>query len=221
MTDHPREHPAEDDLVELALGSRPAADESALAEHLATCPPCRASYDEIAGALESVLPASPAVGPPAGFEDRVLAAIGVQEKPVRRRRGRGRLLVAAAAVAGLVVGGAVGGVIGAATQEGERPAAESPGTAALVTATGETVGAVLTGSYDEHGVLVLQVEDGPPGMHYTCRLVLADGSTRGGGDWVLPASGEGVWVARAPEGTTSVELVTDTGQVWSQARIPG
>lgn len=219
MTDPHRDHPAEDDLVELALGHRPAAVESVLAGHLAACPSCRATYDEIAAALDTVLPASPAVGPPAGFEDRVLAALGMRERPARRP-GRGRWPVTAAAVAGLVIGGAVGAVLGAATEDPERSAAESAYAAALVTGSGETVGAVLAGGHADDEVLVLQVEDGPPGIHYTCRLVLADGSTRSAGDWVLPASGDAVWVlGRAPEGTTGVELVTDAGTVWSRARL--
>jgi hypothetical protein len=241
MTEPRPGHPAEDDLVELALGSRPA-DESSIAAHLGDCPSCRAAYDEIVRALDAVLPASPAVGPPAGFEDRVLAAIRAPageapagqappsqapasqapasqapasqapDAPVAPRPRRGRLLVAAAAVAGL----AVGAVIGATTRD---PAPESTRAAALVTAGGDTVGDVLTGSYEGAEVLVLRVEDGPPGKHYACRLRLEDGSTRAAGEWDVPASGEAVWVTQAPEGTTRVELVTDAGEVWSSARI--
>ena len=74
MTEHLTlpQHPDEDLLVELALGHAAPADRERAAAHLARCVACRRAYDELAGAVDLVLPAAPRVAPPPGFEARVL-----------------------------------------------------------------------------------------------------------------------------------------------------
>src|SRR3954454_11200352 len=74
-------HPG-DDLIALALDDLHPRARTAAVEHLLACPRCREEYDAVAATVESTLVAAPAVGPPPGFEKRVLAALGVGAPPV-------------------------------------------------------------------------------------------------------------------------------------------
>jgi anti-sigma factor RsiW len=69
-------HPG-DDLIALALDDLHPRERTAAVEHLLACPKCREEYDAVAATVENTLVAAPAVGPPPGFEKRVLAALGV------------------------------------------------------------------------------------------------------------------------------------------------
>jgi len=232
-------HLDEDTLVELALGTLSSDAQAAGLRHLATCPACRSEYDELAAAVDGTLVASPAVAPPTGFEARVLAGIGAgrtdvsprprwsprhpSPRPSRRPSARPSLrpsrwpLLAAAA---LVVGVLLGGWAGSALRSPEPAYSPAAGAVALRTASGDDVGEVFPGKYAGRDVLVMRV-DGGPGRHYTCRLQLADGSTRDAGEWSLPESGSAVWIIDAPAGVTGVEMVADSGTVWSSAELPG
>jgi hypothetical protein len=93
--------------AELALGIADGADRARALRHLAECPECRRTVEELSAVADELLLLAPAHEPPAGFESRVLARMAV---PRPRRRGR-RLLVplaaaaaAAAVAAGIVVG---------------------------------------------------------------------------------------------------------------------
>jgi anti-sigma factor RsiW len=70
-------HPGED-LIALALDDLHPRARAATVEHLLACPRCREEYDAVAATVEGTLLAAPAVGPPPGFEKRVLAALGVE-----------------------------------------------------------------------------------------------------------------------------------------------
>src|SRR4051812_18781517 len=108
-------HPG-DDLVALALDDLDPRARTATLAHLATCARCREEYDALADTVEATLVAAPPVGPPAGFEERVLAALGIGVRPSappaaiadrRRRRPAARyLLVAAGTAVGLTLGAA-------------------------------------------------------------------------------------------------------------------
>src|SRR3954454_3486293 len=74
-------HPG-DDLIALALDDLHPRERTAAVEHLLACPTCREEYDAVAATVENTLVAAPAVGPPPGFEKRVLAALGVSAPPV-------------------------------------------------------------------------------------------------------------------------------------------
>lgn len=87
-------HPG-DDLVALALDDLHPRARAVTVEHLLACPRCREEYDALAATVEGTLLAAPAVGPPPGFEKRVLAALGVEppseaapERPATRRPGQ-------------------------------------------------------------------------------------------------------------------------------------
>jgi hypothetical protein len=217
VSDLQSNHPTEDELLELSLGSLSSDSEAAILQHVNTCLPCRASYDEISRTLDAALPASPAAAPPIGFEARVLDRIGIVEPSRPRAARRTPMLVAAAAVAGLLVGGVTTAVI--RTSDSPSPPSATSDADPLNKADGAPVGSVLQGRYEGQDVLVMHISDGVPGMHYTCRLRLSDGSARTTGEWTVPPSGKAVWIIPEPSGVAGVELVTDSGAVWSTASI--
>lgn len=224
MSEHPRAVdglcPGDDELVELALGRSDRQTRERLADHLATCARCRRSYDDLAAAVELVLPAVPRIAPPPGFEGRTLARIAearrVSPAPSEGRgsgvRRRTVLWAAAAAVLGAATGAG-------ATAYLRREEPTSPWSTPLLTADGTTVGTVAP-SYGEAGtLLVIDVTAGTAGRTYTCRLRHADGSTRDVGEWSLAADRPNSWVVTVPDGAevTAVDLVGASGAVWSTA----
>ncbi|MFC8519250.1 hypothetical protein [Streptomyces sp. NPDC057257] len=140
--------------------------------------------------------------------------------PVRRSR-RVPLLVAAAALAGLGLGGVVGAeVLGHRSTPAQVTASDHG--AVLTTRSGARVGTVEPSSLGADRVMVMQIAAGRPGTHYTCRLLLKDGSTRDAGQWWMPASGRATWIAYgSADSVDRVELVTDDGHVWSSADLGG
>ncbi|MFJ2584406.1 hypothetical protein [Streptomyces sp. NPDC087538] len=84
--------------------------------HLGDCAACREHVHELAVASDALLDLVPASEPPAGFEDRVIERLGLapaRRPAVRHPRWRWIALAAAAAPAGLALGG--GWVLGAYT----------------------------------------------------------------------------------------------------------
>ena len=219
MADPLSGHPSEDELIELALGSQSSDSEAAILQHLNACLTCRATYDEILRSVDATLPASPGIAPPAGFEVRALERIGIRHPTPARPSRRVPLLVAAAAAAGILVGGV--GTVAIRGADSPPSTAAVEGESTLRTADGADVGSVLLSIYEGQAVLVMRIADGAPGMYYACRLRLDDGSALDAGEWTLPASGSAVWIVPAPSGVSAVELVTDSGKVWSTAPIRG
>ncbi|WP_210586151.1 hypothetical protein [Streptomyces sp. GESEQ-35] len=210
-------HPEEDELIALALGAL-RGEQAELLHHLATCPTCRSSYDDVSAAVDSVLPAAPAVAAPAGFDAQVLDRLELRRPPAARRSYRKPLLVAAAAAAGLCLGAAGATLLD--RDPGPVQVTASDRGALLVTGAGTTVGTVEPSRFGTERVVVMQITDGPPGTHYTCRLLLADGTTRDAGAWWMPSSGRATWIAYGDAATVDrVELVADGGQVWSSADL--
>jgi anti-sigma factor RsiW len=214
-------HPDDDALVEVALGHADPARRDAVTAHLAVCAACRRHYDEVADAVELVLPAVPRVAPPPGFESAALETLA------RARTGgsaagrsaagptrRTVLWAAAAAVLGVAAGA------GATAYLGGREGTPTPWAAPLVTADGATVGFAAP-SYDDRGdVLVVDVTGGQDGRTYTCRLRLSDGSTRDVGTWALAGDRPNSWVVRVRDGeVAAVELVAESGRTWATAEL--
>jgi hypothetical protein len=217
MSEPQSNHPSEDELLELSLGSLSSDAETTVLQHVNSCLPCRASYDEISRTLDATLPASPAVAPPVGFESRALARIGIRETLRTRASRRLPLLIAAAAVVGVAVGaGAAAAIL---DRDSSPPSIEASDAGALLKDDGSNVGNVLQSHYDGKDVLIMSIDNGPPGVHYTCRLRLADGSARSTGEWTVPDAGKAVWIVADPSGVDSVELVTDSGKVWASASV--
>ncbi|WP_405875344.1 hypothetical protein [Streptomyces sp. NBC_00005] len=212
-------HPDEDELTALALGTLPG-EPPELLRHLAACAACRSAYDDLSAAVDAVLPAAPTVAAPPGLDARVLDRMELRRRSPARRSHRTPLLVAAAAAAGLCLG-AVGGVLLHHESAQVQVTASDHG-ALLVTGSGARVGTVEPSRVGEDRVVVMQITAGRPGIHYTCRLVLTDGSTRDAGQWWMPPSGRATWIAYGSAGSVDrVELVTDDGHVWSSAVLRG
>ncbi|MEA2932255.1 MAG: hypothetical protein QOI56_1040 [Actinomycetota bacterium] len=62
--------------AELALGLLSGPERAAALSHLAACPACREQVDGLARIADRLLQLAPDAEPPAGFESRVLAAVG-------------------------------------------------------------------------------------------------------------------------------------------------
>ena len=91
--------------AELALGLLTGPERATGLSHLVDCPSCREQVDELARVADRLLLLAPEAEPPAGFESRVLAAVGTAaatdgvaegrlrraERSSGRGRGRGRL----------------------------------------------------------------------------------------------------------------------------------
>jgi putative zinc finger protein len=94
--------------AEFALGIADGADRARTLRHLADCPECRRSVEELSTVVDQLLLLAPQHEPPAGFESRVVSRIATP-RPARRRR-RLVLVPVAAAVASAAI--AVGVVLG-------------------------------------------------------------------------------------------------------------
>jgi anti-sigma factor RsiW len=227
----------EQDLVEMALGEVAEPRRSELLSHLTGCLRCRATYSDVVAAIDATITAAPEAQPPAGFEARVLASLGIesaaQTGPVERltRSRTSRLLLAAAAVVVAVAAGALGasalqdGDPGDPGDPGDTAAAVAPGlpeaTTVLHTGDGEDVGTASVAWMHERRVLVVSVHTAPVGVAYSCRVKLSEGDSRVLGRWEASSTDGGVWVMPAPQGDlNALELVTDSGEVWSSARLP-
>jgi hypothetical protein len=212
------------DLVELALGEVSEPRRSALLSHLTGCIRCRATYAEIVGAIDATVPAAPEAQPPAGFDLRVLSALGIAAPggtaPVRRvaHLVAPRVLLAAAAVVLVVAAGIWGGTT---LLDDPAQAPVASGTAVLETGDGDQIGTAAVAWMHESRVLVVSVGEAPVGVTYTCRVRLAEGQTQELGRWEASSPDGGTWVVPAPQGDISaIDLVTDSGEVWSSARLP-
>jgi hypothetical protein len=217
-------HPEPDQLVALALAEPDAAEQERLVVHLAGCPACRDEYAQLSDGLQQALAATPAIAPPAGFSGRVLTAMG-GPAPAAPPRARGRLLLVAALLVGVLLG--AGGVLGATAWFNRAPAGAPHDTVAaqLITADGTPIGSVGLGRRDGRDYLLLNVTAAAEGAHYECILVGADGSRVSGGSWTLSdeygrGTASGAWLVPLT-GTppASVELVAPSGKVWARATL--
>jgi hypothetical protein len=227
--------PDDDALVELALGQADRQACERIAGHLAVCAGCRRSYDDLAGAVELVLPAVPRVAPPPAFEATALSRIdeartgaagavprrlvpgdaSVPPSPARRGVRRRTVLWAAAAA---VLGVAAGAGVTAYLDEEEPVSAWSR---PLLTADGATVGQVSPTLGEGGHMLVIDVTAPVAGRRYTCRLRRMDGSSEDIGVWNMAGDRPNSWVVPLadPEDVRAVELVGQSGNVWSSARL--
>lgn len=213
------QHTSPDLLLDLALGhlTGPGRDEAMT--HVADCASCRAELADLSVAVEGTLAAVPRTEPPPSLAASVLGRIGVGEAAARAPRVPRWVGVAAAAVLGLGVGSGVTLALGDGL--GGAPATEQPVQSAglpLTTADGDRVGTVSRSWSEGEAVLVVDVSSGQPGRSYLCRLVLEAGGTQDVGRWTLSPDRPNSWVVPDP-GVTTVELVADSGRVWSSATL--
>jgi hypothetical protein len=211
-------HPDGELLMGLALDDIDESDRESVLHHLETCRQCRQEYDSLSSTIDHTLAAAPRAEPSPGFDRRVLNAMGFSE-PVGTWRRRPRWQVLAGGIAaGLVVG--IGGGYVLAESTGDRDEPLLADSSYLTTSDGERVGTVTTSWMGDQRVIIVSVTDGPVGKHYACRLRLGSGRQIHGGDWTLKGSGGGTWVVEAPvQEVVAVDLVTDSGRLWSSADL--
>ena len=77
---------ARDAAPELALGTLDGGERAELLRHLSVCPACRDETARLVETAEAIGLLAAPVLPSVGFEDRVLAAMGLGTPPVSRRR---------------------------------------------------------------------------------------------------------------------------------------
>jgi len=94
-------HPSDDDLILRFYGEHAPAERSRIDAHLAVCPTCQATWEEIGETLKLVDVAT-VPEPPDGFE-RVMWARVARALPPRRRAWTVRALVPAASLAAVVL----------------------------------------------------------------------------------------------------------------------
>jgi hypothetical protein len=89
-----------DITAELALGIASGEERARALEHVSRCRECRRELEQLTGVVDELLLVAPEAEPPAGFEERVLAAITPPKpahKPFRLRVWRPLAAVAAGA----------------------------------------------------------------------------------------------------------------------------
>jgi hypothetical protein len=214
-------HPEDDQLVALALADVEPSEQARLVEHLAACAACRDEYAEISDGVSQALAAAPAVAPPPGFSGRVVTAM-TPPAAIPARLPRGRLLIAAAVLVGLLSG--IGGtlaVVGGPPPSGSPGSSQAPVATSLLTAAGEAVGSVGITTSSGQTFVLLNITTGRPGMSYECFLIGRDGTRTSGGKWALTneygsEKASGSWlVPFTGEAPVGVELVAPSGKVWS------
>jgi hypothetical protein len=94
---------------EIALGTIDGEERAEALRHLATCADCRRLVDQLSEVADELLMIAPVEEPPAGFESRVIEALGLERRPRRRLARRlalrlGPPLAAAAVTAAALVG---------------------------------------------------------------------------------------------------------------------
>ena len=220
------QHPDPDLLVDLALGHLQGPTRDDVLSHVADCSVCREELDELTAAVEETLAAVPRSEPPPGLAAGVLARSGAPESSGdelgagagSRSRMHAWVGIAAAATLGLGVGA---GLTMALDDRPGAPATEQPvqsAGVALTTADGSRVGTVSRSWSSGEPVLVVDVSAGEPGRSYLCRLRLEGGGTEDVGRWTLSPDRPNSWVVPDP-GAAAVELVADSGNVWSSATL--
>jgi hypothetical protein len=74
--------------AEIALGIADGEERAEALRHLSTCAECRRVVEQLSQVADELLVLAPIQEPPAGFESRVVAAMGLQGSAPRRRRAR-------------------------------------------------------------------------------------------------------------------------------------
>jgi hypothetical protein len=227
--------------AELALGVLTGRERAQALAHLDRCDACRAEIRQLTLTGEELLGLVPPAEPPAGFETRVLARIGIEtaaSAPVPAAMPHGgwglklprwfaagspgitrRMLATAAVVAALAVAVLGGWGLRSGTST---PAASSPLTsAALVSADHQSAGKIFLYNGTQRW-LYMSVDMSSVSGPVTCQVVGKDGHvTTVGSFWVT--NGAGSWGSPTPVGTgplAGARLVGANGAVLATASFP-
>jgi hypothetical protein len=174
--------------AELALGTLPGDQRSAVLAHLDGCTDCRRLLSKLSDTADSLLLMAPEIEPPAGFTRRVMAGL----KPTPRRRWRPVALAAAAAlVCGLALGYAPGH-LGPGSRSVARVAVASFVRSGKGAEPGEHLAGQVYARADNPSWVFMTLHDPGSSESYSCDLVLKDGRTVPIGSFTI-RGGVGSW----------------------------
>lgn len=232
--------------AEFALGVLPGRERIELMAHIERCPGCRARLVELTCLADNLIDLVPAAEPPAGFETRVLSAVGAGASPAGRaswwRRTGPRALAAAVLAAAVAAAGwgardLIAPPSPSAQITAQRPADDDPGStagdAAPVVVAGSRI--VQFASLTSNGTRIGQVYayPGPPSWVYmavdtdqgdkvvSCQLLYRDGPPVPLGTFQLEA-GYAAWGSPMPADRplpAGAQLVDEHGAVVASARF--
>jgi len=185
---------------ELALGSLPGAERAEVLLHLGHCVRCQALVRELTDVADVLTLLAPEVEPPAGFEDRVLAAI----RPPRRRAARRWLAsVAVAAAAASILSIAMVRVVDATNDS--LAVAAPVGVEMVGGANGYPAGWLYVA---QGRSVAIAVDYGLPAGRYDVQVRFANGDRASLGAIAVTASGRGSWTGSSVRPITSGSVVT-------------
>jgi hypothetical protein len=185
---------------ELALGVLGGAERAEALQHVDRCPNCRTHVSELSEVADALTLLAPEAEPPAGFEDRVLHAVGAQRRRSWRNAGLPRLVAAAAVVVALGTGAVIGTVAAVHTITDHHTDYETVGgrsfrAAAMVGSAGKRSGEAF--AYDGHPSWVfVSIDYAVPTGTYQIVLDDANGTHFLGEMHVV--GGRGTWGGSAP-----------------------
>jgi len=185
---------------ELALGTLPGDQRSAVLAHLDGCTDCRRLLNKLSDTADSLLLVAPEIEPPAGFTRRVMGGL----KPAQRRRWRPVALAAAAALAcGLALGYVPGHL-------GSRSVAKVAVASFVRNSSGAESAEPLAGQVyaraDKPSWVFMTLHGAGSGESYACELVLKDGRTVPIGSFTMQG-GVGSWGRAVDVKVSDVRLV--------------
>jgi len=210
--------------AEMALGLLSGPDRATGLSHLAACPSCREQVEDLSRVADRLLLLAPDVEPPAGFESRVLAAVGSAAATAgagarggaRRRRPWALVGLVASVAATAAVGG---GVVSDALRRPPEPSVLRTGLA--VSASGRTSCRVVVSGTRPASVLVSM--DGYPGAdaEFTVEMQTAGGAAMPLGPMAV-TGGHGLLVRSLDvdaDALTSMTMFDRDGRVVYQATL--
>ncbi|HZU79404.1 MAG TPA: zf-HC2 domain-containing protein [Acidimicrobiales bacterium] len=220
---------------ELAMGTLSGELRASALAHLEHCAACQSEVDELTAVVDELVAMAPRVEPPAGFEERVLAALPAAAPgggrngavvAIGRRVARGPWVAVAAGLV-LLAGGVGGWAVSQATQGGSATVAvgpdhEAPGPLEEATffAAGSPVGHMYA-YWGSSAWVYMSVARPSWAGRYSCELVRNDGAvvrlgsfevTNGVGWWAVPVHVTGSDVRQA-------RLLDANGQVVATAQL--
>jgi hypothetical protein len=223
----------EQSLPELALGILSGEERAIALAHLETCERCQVEAERMALTSDMLLQLAPEVEPPLGLEVRLFERLGVavpdSEDQVARKRiggslsrlsGRGRAVLAAAAVTVSIALGFGGGWVAnpggsVALRTYEHGAASATAT---LSSDARAVGTVSTFA-GTPGWMLMTVHSGGASGWVTCKITVTGGKQLTVGRFQLD-EGYGAWSARLPVAAPEVRsarVTTSSGAVVGSA----
>jgi RNA polymerase sigma-70 factor (ECF subfamily) len=208
---------ARDAAPELALGTLDGGERAELLRHLSICPACRDETARLVETAEAIGLLAAPVLPSVGFEDRVLAAIGIGPVPAvpRRRRWMKRsAVVLVAAVIGALL--AIGGI---AVFTNDEPSVATVTSAQMIGTGGIVVGTAYVSPGDP-ALVVVKVDYPYTGDVFRLEAVRAGGEVDTLGNLGPSPSGGWRWSGLAPGAKVEALRVVDaSGYVACEAHL--